>query len=152
MCLCPPVGRHSSTMIIVTKAAVSRVQKYLRERSECDTLPIRLHRCDVCQKEFLCATLQQPHAYSAFSNAGDHKMLCWCCSPFCVPRYMGTVAWMGLRGEPCYLLAASWHSLAKLSCTCTASSWKLSDRGERPFHHDVWLRMHACTTALQRFI
>ncbi len=82
------------------------------------------------------STLQHPHAYSAFSNAGDHKMLCWCCSQFCVQRYMGTVGWMGLRGGPCYLLAVSWPSLAKLSCTCTASSWKLSDRGERRFHHD----------------
>ncbi len=88
------------------------------------------------------STLQQPHAYSAFSNAGEHKMLCWCCSRFCVQRYMGTVGWMGLKGEPCYLLAVSWHSLAKLSCTCTASSWKLSDRGERRFCHDVWSCMH----------
>lgn len=88
------------------------------------------------------STLQQPHAYSAFSNAGEHKMLCWCCSQFCVQRYMGTVGWMGLKGGPCYLLAVSWHSLAKLSCTCTASSWKLSDRGERHFHHVVWSCMH----------
>ncbi len=89
------------------------------------------------------STLQRPHAYSAFSNAGEHKILCWCCSRFCVQRYMGTVGWMGLRDGPCYLLAVSWHSLAKLSCTCTASSWKLSDRGERHSHHDV-LVMHAC--------
>ena len=110
--------------------------------------PMSTYRCacQVCHTHHdkrSSASLQQARAYSAFSNAGEHKMLCWCCSPFCVQRYMGTVGWMGLRGGPCYLLAASWHSLAKLSCTCTASSWKLSDRGERHFHRNVWLRMHA---------
>ena len=113
--------------------------------------PSRLPFLDKSHHDYSSSSiLQQPHAYSAFSNAGDHKMLCWCCSQFCVQRYMGTVAWMGLRGGPCYLLAVSWLSLAKLSCTCTASSWKLSDRGEMCLHlyaqscsHHSFAKIHA---------
>lgn len=75
-------------------------------------------------------------------SAGDHKMLYWCCSPFCVLKSMETAAWTGQRAEPCCPLAASWLSRAKQSCTCTATSWKPSDKGGSQLACHLHLRLY----------
>lgn len=72
--------------------------------------------------------LQQDHSCS--QPAGVHKVLCWCCSPFYALKSMETGGWMDQRGGPCYPLAANLPSLAKQCCTCTATSWRPSDKGK----------------------
>ena len=61
--------------------------------------------------------------------AGDHKMLCWCCSPSFVLKSMETAGLTGQKGAPCCLPVASLPSPARQFCTCTATSWKPSDKG-----------------------
>ena len=56
-------------------------------------------------------------------------MLCWCCSRFCVLKSTEMGGWMAQRGGPCCPLAVNLPSLAKQCCTCTATSWRPSDKG-----------------------